>query len=248
VVSVVENVDPWAVYLERYRAGEWRDRIFRDMILADARRLSPKPTILDIGCGDGFDGDVPLQRSLAQASARFIGVEPDPAVPLGDYFTETHPCPFEQANLAAGSIDVAYAVMVLEHLDHPQGFWDKLHEVLAVGGVFWGLTIDARHPFSRLSLWADRLRIKNFYLDSALGTAPDKARYKNYPTYYRSNTPRQIAQFARAFRSCECANFSRVGQCSAYLPTWLKTVAERMDRFSIRSGWPGTLLVNRAIK
>src|SRR5437879_2102048 len=94
-VSVVEMVDPWAVYLQRYRAGEWRDRIFHDMILAEARRLGPRPTVLDIGCGDGFDGDVPLQRSIARASGRFIGIEPDPTVSLGDYFTEAHRCLFE---------------------------------------------------------------------------------------------------------------------------------------------------------
>jgi hypothetical protein len=60
--SMIENAeniaDEWAPNLERYRAGgEWRGRIFRDMILADARRMKPKPTILDIGCGGGLDGD-----------------------------------------------------------------------------------------------------------------------------------------------------------------------------------------------
>jgi SAM-dependent methyltransferase len=246
--EVVETVDPWAVYLERYRAGEWRDQIFHDLILADARRLGPRPVILDIGCGDGFDVDVPLQRSIAQAAGRFIGVEPDPAVSLGDYFTETHRCLFQDARLAAESVDVAYAVMVLEHLPDPAVFWDKLHQVLADGGVFWGLTIDARHLFSRLSLWGDRLRIKNFYLDRVIGPTPDQGRYKNYPTYYRTNTPRQIMRFARDFRSCECINFSRVGQWGNFLPSWLRAVADRMDRHSIRTGRPGTLLITRAIK
>jgi SAM-dependent methyltransferase len=246
-VSIVETVVPWEVYLQRYRAGEWRDRIFHDLILADVHKLGPRPTILDIGSGDGFDGDVPLQRSIARACGRFIGIEPDPAVSLGDYFTETHRCLFEDAPLAAGSVDLAYAVMVLEHLPCPGVFWDKLHQVLADDGIFWGLTIDARHLFSRISLWGDRLGFKNFYLDRVFGLSPDQGRYKNYPTYYRTNTPRQIAQYAAAFRSCECINFSRVGQWSSYLPRSLKAVADRIDRHSIRRGWPGTLLITRAI-
>jgi hypothetical protein len=31
-------LSPWAPYVDRYRQGEWRDRIFRDMVLEDARR------------------------------------------------------------------------------------------------------------------------------------------------------------------------------------------------------------------
>lgn len=247
-MSAVDTADLWAPYLERYRAGEWRDRIFRDMILADARRLGPNPTILDIGCGDGFDGDVPLQRSIAEAAGRYIGIEPDPEIPLGDYFTETHRCSFEQAPLPAGSVDVAYTVMVLEHLPRPQAFWDRLHEVVADGGVFWGLTVDSRHLFSRLSLWAGRLGIKKLYLDLVLGRAPDEGRYKNYPTYYRTNTPHQIARLARAFRSCECINFSRVGQWSPYLPESLCAMADQIDRRAIRKGRPGTLLIVHAVK
>ena len=80
IVSAIESADPWAPDLKRYRADEWRYCIFRDMILADARRLRPKPTILDIGCGAGFDGDVPLQRSIADVAECDIGVEADPEI------------------------------------------------------------------------------------------------------------------------------------------------------------------------
>ncbi len=247
-MSVGVTDDRWASYLERYRAGEWRDRIFLDMVLTDSQAVGSGPTILDIGCGSGFDGDVPLQRSIAHVARHFIGIEPDPKVSLGDYFTETHRCFFEEAPLQTGSVDVAYAVMVLEHLHNPQAFWDKLYEVLADRGVFWGLTIDARHLFSLLALGAGWLRIKDPYLDLVLGRKSDRGRYKNYPTYYRSNTPRKIGKLARRFRSCECINFSRVGQWGNYLPRLLRPVANSMDRRSIRNGSPGTLLIVRASK
>jgi SAM-dependent methyltransferase len=247
-VDTVEPAGAWAPYLDRYRSGEWRDRIFRDMVLADARRLGPEPAILDIGCGEGLDGSVELQRSVAEAAGRFIGIEPDPEVALGDHFTETHRCTFEGAPLAPGSIDLAYAVMVLEHLPRPQVFWDKLFEVLADGGVFWGLTVDARHPFSRFSLWADRLKIKDLYLDLVLGRASEPGRYRNYPTYYRSNSPAQIGRLARAFRSTEFINFARIGQWSPYLPGPLRWIADAIDARSVRKGRSGTLLAVRVVK
>jgi hypothetical protein len=138
--------------------------------------------------------------------------------------------------------------MVLEHLRTPQTFWDKLFEVLADGGVFWGLTVDARHPFSRVSLWADRLRVKDLYLDLVLGRGPKSARYRNYPTYYRSNSPAQIGRFTEAFRSSECINFSRVGQWGSYLPRPLRGIARRIDERAIRKKRPGTLLAVRVVK
>jgi SAM-dependent methyltransferase len=247
-MDVLERDETWSPYVARYRSGEWRDRIFHDMVLADARRLGPAPTILDIGCGEGLDGDVRLQRSIAEAAGQFVGIEPDIAVSLGDQFTEAHRCPFEEAPLAAGSIDLAYAVMVLEHLTRPQVFWDKLFEVLADGGVFWGLTVDARHPFSRFSLWADRLGIKDRYMDLVLGRASESGRYRNYPTYYRTNTPAQIVRLTRAFRSIEFINFARAGQGISYWPGPLRRVAAAIGTRSVRKGRPGTLLAVRVVR
>jgi SAM-dependent methyltransferase len=247
-MDALRNSQTWTPYLARYRSGEWRARIFRDLVLADAQRFAPEPTILDIGCGKGLDDSKPFQCAIAEQARRFIGIEPDPEIPLGDYFTETHRCRFEDAPLARGSVNVAYCVMVLEHLPRPQAFWDKLHDVLSDGGVFLGMTMDARHPFAGLSLLADWLRIKDVYLNYVLGRDLGAGRYKNYPTYYRTNTPRKVNQFAQSFRTCECINFSRVGQWSHYFPQCLRAMAEWMDRDAVRRGRPGMLLIIRAVK
>jgi hypothetical protein len=71
------------------------------------------------GCGHGFDGDEALQRSIAQAAGAYLGIEPDESVMLGPYVTESHRCFFEDAPVQDGSIDVAFAVIVLEHLADP---------------------------------------------------------------------------------------------------------------------------------
>jgi SAM-dependent methyltransferase len=241
------SADRWAPYIARYRNGEWRDRIVHDLVVEEARRVGPQATILDIGCGRGLDGDVPLQKSLASVAGRYIGIEPDPEIPLGDYFTETYRCRFEEAPLPPGSVDVATAVMVLEHLPEPQVFWDKLHEILAEGGVFFGLTVDARHPFCWASSWLERTGMKDLYLRLLIGER-GAGRYENYPTYYRSNTPGDLSRQGHAFRELEAVNFSKVGQWNSYFPRPLHPVISMLDRRAIRAGKPGTLLLVRAMK
>jgi SAM-dependent methyltransferase len=237
----------WAPYILRYRDGEWRDRIFRDMVAEDVRNMGDAPTILDIGCGRGLDGSLPLQRSLAEQAGHYIGVEPDPEVPLADHFREIHRTVFEEAPIEANSVHLAFAVMVLEHLPSPRPFWEKLRATLRQGGVFWAMTVDGRHPFARSSRWADRMHIKSRYLNLIYGKRGVQ-RYEDYPVYYRSNTPEQIRRHAVGFKSVELINFSRVGQWSPYLPLRLRPLADLWDHRSIRRGRPGTLLMIRAEK
>ena len=239
--------ESFQTYLSRYRAGEWRDRIFLDMILADAAHFEDQPTILDIGCGHGFDGNLALQKELADSAEQFIGIEPDAAMQPGDYFHRIHRNYFEDAPLESNSIDIAYAVMVLEHLKRPQQFWDKLHDVLRPGGIFWGLTVDRRHWFCTLSKALDQLRLKELYLNCLLGKRGED-RYENYPVYYRNNTPLDIASVTGAFARQDCWNFSREGQCAAYFPPPFAPVIAWFDRRAIRTNRPGSLLAIRVQK
>jgi SAM-dependent methyltransferase len=237
----------WDDYLGRYRSGEWRAPIFRDMVLADVARVDGPARILDIGCGRGFDDDLDLQASIASHAGVYVGVEPDPAAALGPYFSEAHRCLFEDAPLAPGSIDVALAVMVLEHLPEPGRFWAKVAEVLREGGVFWGFTMDARHSFCRASAWMGRLRIKDLYLDLLNGRR-GVDRYENYPVHYRANTPDQLAPYLRDFREWDLINFAKVGQLDSYLPGVLRPLAHALDRRALAVGRPGMVLAIRVAK
>jgi SAM-dependent methyltransferase len=233
--------------LQRYRAGTWRDRILHDLILADAARLGERLTFLDIGCGKGFDTDVPLQQSLVRAAGTYIGIEPDTSVTPGDYLKDVRRCLLEEADLPPNSVHIAFAIMVLEHLADPQPFWNKVHEVLAPGGVFWGLTVDARHWFCSASLWSQRLRLKEWYLSWLLGQRGSE-RYENYPVFYRCNNPEQVGRHAGAFASVRCFNFSRIGQCDALFPRFVRPLSRWVETRAIRRGKPGTLLAVRAVK
>lgn len=240
----------WRPYLQRYTQGEWRAPIFRDMILADVMKLEKKKgklSLLDIGCGRGFDNDAALQRSLSQVSGEYIGVEPNSEIELGNIFSRTFRCLFEDAEIEPDSIDIAFAVMVLEHFEKPQLFWDKVHRVLKDGGVFWGFTVDARHWFVFASLVAERLHIKDWYLDRLHGKRGED-RYENYGVFYKSNAPHQIEGLTTSFRSRIVLNFNRVGQMDYYFPEKLRWIGRSFDRAAISLGRPGSIMAVRVQK
>ena len=168
-------------------AGPHRPRSHR----ARCPRLGTGCSVVDIGCGRGFDEDLALQKSLAALSGRYIGIEPNTDVEPGAHFGEIHRCLFEQAPIKAGSVDVAFAVMVLEHVQNPRLFLNKVHEILKPGGIFWGMTVDGRSLFAKASFWLERLHGKELYMRWLRGRRGE-GRYLNYPVFYRCNTPHQI--------------------------------------------------------
>jgi hypothetical protein len=97
----------WTKYLESVR----------DLIL---RHLPEKPTVVEIGCGDGH-----LLRALARArpGGRYIGFDPNAAIDTGGGLIEARQCLFyPHQDLAACHPDLLVSRHVLEHLMNPLGF------------------------------------------------------------------------------------------------------------------------------
>jgi len=247
VSSGICNLKHPRAWIDRYRSGEYRALLFRDMVLSDTKRFRRGPVILDIGCGAGFDGDGSMQESIAAVSSSYIGIEPDEEIPSPRCCTAIHRCPFEDAPVEPCSVDIAIASFVLEHLSNPERFFTKLHTVLVPGGVFWGFTMDRRHPFSIVSTLAEKLRFKNWWLDRLHGQRI-KRRYANYPTFYLANSPAQIAFSAKMFRTSDSGSWGRIGQLDYYLPSILRPIARVLDRCMIGLGLPGSLFVVRLEK
>jgi len=240
--------DRWASYVARYRNRDSRPRVFHDMICDDARSISGSRVFLDIGCGRGFLLDVDLQQSLARQCDRYVGIEPDTAVQVGEHIDDVHRCTFAEAELDPCSINMAFALMVLEHIADPRAFFKKLHAVLAPGGVFWGITVDARHYFCTVSKWAERLRIKGVYLTLLKGRRGED-RWENYPTHYRANSPAEIRKHTEGlFRHCDFISFSRVGELNCYLPRWIRPLGRRIESRRIAKNRPGSTLAVRLQK
>jgi SAM-dependent methyltransferase len=243
------NEAEWMPFVERYRRGEWRAPIFTDILLAETRRLGPAQslTLLDIGCGKGFDDDKRLQEKIAAQAGRYLGVEPDENIAPNPIFHQRYACRFEEAPIDPGSVDLAFAVMVLEHLEFPDRFWSHLHHVLREGGVFWGFTIDSRHWFAKASSLTKRLGIKEWYLNWLHGNRGEE-RYENYPVYYRCNTPEKIQHLTQTFRSRTLLNFNRIGQLDYYFPKTIRWIGRGVDRVMLARGLPGHILAIRVEK
>jgi SAM-dependent methyltransferase len=236
----------------RYRqpwqgVGEFSLRLILEDL--DALPSGELPTVLDIGCGGGLM-DVPLwQHQLASCVGRYVGIEPDPASVPAPVFTEVFNQTFETAPLESASIDLAYAAMVMEHVADPRAFFAQLARVLRPGGVFWGFTVDRRHYFSWASQLVGTLRIKDRYLDRVKGTKGESAaRYDNYPTHYRCNSPRKLQQLAGEHFSVQCWSLHRVGQLDGYMPYKLRRVSRLADRVIIKTGLPGSVLFTRMVR
>jgi len=237
----------WLPFQTRFRNGEWRAPIFRDMILSDAQTMGRGLTFVDIGCGRGFDDDKTLQRSLAERCERYIGIEPDEAIALEPHFTETYRCVFEEAPIAPGSVDIAFAVMVLEHLVDPGCFFNSVFRVLKPGGLFWGFTPDFRHFGCWMSQGLEVLHLKDLYLRCAIGRRGVVC-YENYRTFYRANSPARIAAATSAFGARSFIGFKRVGQLDYYTPKYLRPFTHLLDRLLIRFKYPGPFFAVRLQK
>lgn len=242
----------WLPYLQRYKNGEYRAVIFRDIILADIHKLgqlSRGLSLLDIGCGNGFDNDPGLQLSLSKSNnlIQYIGIEPDINVKLQDIYTTTYRCNFEDAPIEPNSVDISFAVMVLEHFPEPEIFWHKIYTVLKKGGVFWGFTVNAHHWFVTVSTLAGKLHIKDWYLNKIHGKRGEE-RYQNYAVYYRANTHNKIQKYTQHFTSTDILNFKGVGQMDFYYPKKFIWVGRTLDRIGNFLGFPGIILAVRVEK
>jgi SAM-dependent methyltransferase len=243
--TIIDELDAAA---QRYRGGARRNRVFCDLIAsALATWTGERPTALDIGCGSGIDGDLELQSSIAQRAGRMIGVEPDAAIETAPCFSEVHRSIFEEAPIERESVHVAYSAFVLEHVRDPQRFWDRLYECLVPRGVFWGITVDARHYFTIASQLLECLRVKDWYLTRLRGER-GVDRYENYPTYYRTNSPRRIRRQARRFRALSFATLHRAGQLDYYVPRPLRGLSRAVETVWSALGGPGSVLLIRAEK
>jgi SAM-dependent methyltransferase len=235
--ALVGESEAWKHWLARLDTPEWRTPIFFEIVSTEInahRRAATRPTVLDIGCGLGFDGEVRFQEALAAQAGRFIGIEPDPAIDPPQVFSEVHRTTLENAPIAPGSVDVAYAVMVMEHVAEPASFWSRLYDVLAPGGVFVAFSVNGAHWFAPLTRLMTFTKLKPIYLNLIHGERGTE-RYVDYPVYYRTNTARQIKRVARHFRTVETIRFGgRAGNVAFYAPTRLRPAVRAFDKLAYR--------------
>lgn len=227
--------DQWKIWLNRLDSRDWRTPVFFEIVSREisARHRTARPTVLDIGCGLGFDGEVGFQQAFSEQAGRFIGIEPDTTIEPPKFFSEVHRTTLEDAPIAPGSVDVAYAVMVMEHVSDPAAFWSRLYDILAPGGVFLAFSVNGAHWFAPLTRVMSLAGLKTAYLNLVHGRRGTE-RYADYPVYYRTNTSKQIELHARNFRSLEVMMFGATGNVASYAPRPLQPVVRSIDKLAYR--------------
>jgi SAM-dependent methyltransferase len=219
----------------RLDLGEWRSPIFAELLELEVRHREPPVTLLEVGCGLGFDGDHSLQKKVASLGSRVIGVEPDRDVVPQPVFTEVHRCLLEQAPIEAGSVDLAFSVMVMEHVPDPSAFLSAVHRVLRNGGVYWGFTVNRRHWFTLASTVASRLQLKTAYL-RWLNGANEKEDYLDYPTFYRLNSAAAFQRDDPRFTKVYARSYGAVDAAAGYVAGPLKGIIKAFEAARVGLG------------
>ena len=124
----------WAPYISRYRDRMAGPGTNRDIVAEDARKIGETRRSSEHGL-----------RAQARRQPAAAGIARRTGGPLSSASSRTlrSPSPiarrnpphslFEEATIEAESVHLAFAVMVLEHLPSPQGFWEKLRATLRQG-------------------------------------------------------------------------------------------------------------------
>jgi 2-polyprenyl-3-methyl-5-hydroxy-6-metoxy-1,4-benzoquinol methylase len=93
--------------------------------------------VLDIGCGDGHALNLYRQcpgRKVETHGVDFNDAAIEEAARQGHI---TYTGRFEDVDLPSDYFDLVVACHVIEHVDDPRGFTDKVYRILRPGGIFW---------------------------------------------------------------------------------------------------------------
>jgi hypothetical protein len=85
------------------------------------------------------------------------------------------------------------------------------------------------------------------YLNTLFGKRGEE-RYHNYPVFYRSNSPAQVAQLGKNFTSVTTLNLRRIGQLDFYYPPPLRWIGRSIDKALVVADRPGYGFGVRAVK
>lgn len=128
-----------------------RERLEARRVLKWAGGLRSDATILDVGCGDGFHLD--LLRRYGRDTWRVEGVEPDEraAAAARARGLVVHDSVLSEADIAPGSVDLAFLIQTIEHVPSPVQLLREIHDVLAPGGRLVVVTDNVGSPDFRIS-------------------------------------------------------------------------------------------------
>lgn len=192
--------------------------VYHDLI---AKSVEPGMTVLDVGCGRGVIAPYPWQN---HEKIKLWGIDPDPTAaenPHLESFTLLTDDPIWK--IPSGSVDLAVARYVLEHVEDPTAFFSNLSRVLKPGGKFLFLTPNRWHPAMIASHWLP-YGLKQRILALTKRADPHDV----FPTCYLLNSARAVSKAAqrcglditdlqtREIQPCGYLDFNVLGYFASY--------------------------------
>lgn len=148
--------------------------------------IEPDDVVLDLGAGAGIIEQLRFRGAVAEV----VGVDPDERVLQNPHLDRAAVGVGEDLPLEDGSVDLAFANNVLEHLADPSCVLAEIERVLKPGGRFVAKTPNRTHYVPLLSALTPH-RFHQWYNGLRGLDAEDI-----YPTHYRANAASAVRRIA----------------------------------------------------
>jgi SAM-dependent methyltransferase len=204
-----------------------------------AESCTSTSVILNIGAGHNkSDRLVAIMRQQPYV----VGVDPDETIWKNPDLDERYQQTMEQfAADHLGRFDAAFAVYVLEHVEHPDAFIGACASVLKPGAPLFAVTLNKWQYFGLITWAATRLGISDRLLLRIKG--PEVVARYHFPTQYRLNSIRSVTQtLDRAgFQSVEFRCFDQPKRYAWYLAEPVRGFAHGYTRVAYALGRPSLM-------
>jgi ubiquinone/menaquinone biosynthesis C-methylase UbiE len=120
--------------LNRLRKQGFMAKIEKSLSLCPKRE---PVTVLDIGCGDGLFLNLFTESQGKHVETHGLDFNKEAAEEAGRHGHKTYAGRFEDVDLPSNYFDLVIASHVIEHVEDPKGFTEKVFRILRPGGIFW---------------------------------------------------------------------------------------------------------------
>ncbi|NCC62854.1 MAG: class I SAM-dependent methyltransferase [Verrucomicrobiae bacterium] len=170
------------------------ERSDRDAVVQFIDRIQclirPSMTVLDIGAGAGELN----QYSFRGKCREIIGIDMDHRVVDNPLLDRGIVANASTIPLPDRSIDLAFSIYVLEHIEDPKAFLCEVSRVLKPGGQFWFLTPNKYHYVPIIA------RLTGTLFHKWVNKKRGRDEEDTFPTFYRMNSRKDLMKLVGSFK------------------------------------------------
>lgn len=178
----------------------WLSRLYserreRDAVVQFIDRIQSviraEMTLLDIGAGAGS-----LNQYAFRGKCReIIGIDMDNRVEDNPLLDRGIVADASEIPLPDQTVDLAFSIYVLEHIEDPMSFLREVSRVLKPGGQFWFMTPNKYHYVPIIARLTGTVFHK--WVNKKRGRDEDDT----FPTFYKMNSRRDLSKLVGSFKN-----------------------------------------------